>query len=331
MKYTGEECFGCKSVFTEEDDVVVCPDCGTPYHRSCFKSQGKCLNDELHASKGAWQPTISVIPASSAVKKSSAEERILCDKCGGLNEADAKKCTFCGEPLEDEKFERLTEDDVNFENDGSFFGGIRGFMNAESDAAENILNEEIADNVSMREAVHFVDFNTFYYIPIFQKMKTFGSKISFSFICLLFPYFYFANRRMWLPAIGVGILTALLSIPELLLLIQTQGETMPFMRDVVNYIYDNEKLITSFMDICNLLSWGVKILCFLFANYIYYRHTIRKISKAKASRRGIALSPAQLKAMGGVRPLNILLIALIIFGFSLIMELGVMILLMLAV
>ena len=29
--YTGKKCIVCGGVFSENDDIVVCPECGTPY------------------------------------------------------------------------------------------------------------------------------------------------------------------------------------------------------------------------------------------------------------------------------------------------------------
>ena len=42
--YTGK-CFSCGEVFKDGDDIVVCPECGTPYHRECYLKEGKCIND----------------------------------------------------------------------------------------------------------------------------------------------------------------------------------------------------------------------------------------------------------------------------------------------
>lgn len=36
-RYTGNHCPVCEQAFTDEDDIVVCPDCGTPYHRACWQ------------------------------------------------------------------------------------------------------------------------------------------------------------------------------------------------------------------------------------------------------------------------------------------------------
>lgn len=48
MKFTNYKCPVCENTFTEEDDVVVCPDCGTPHHRQCYTENGKCFNARKH-------------------------------------------------------------------------------------------------------------------------------------------------------------------------------------------------------------------------------------------------------------------------------------------
>ena len=35
-KYYGCPCEGCGEPLTLKDDIVVCPDCGAPYHRTCL-------------------------------------------------------------------------------------------------------------------------------------------------------------------------------------------------------------------------------------------------------------------------------------------------------
>lgn len=54
MNYTGEKCVLCKKTFTDEDDIVVCPECGSPHHRGCYKIQNKCANEFLHAESAHW-------------------------------------------------------------------------------------------------------------------------------------------------------------------------------------------------------------------------------------------------------------------------------------
>ena len=42
-------CPVCNNRFTENDDIVVCPDCGTPHHRACWYSLSHCVNEDRHA------------------------------------------------------------------------------------------------------------------------------------------------------------------------------------------------------------------------------------------------------------------------------------------
>ena len=40
-KYYGCPCEGCGKPLTLQDDIVVCPDCGAPYHRDCYEKLGR--------------------------------------------------------------------------------------------------------------------------------------------------------------------------------------------------------------------------------------------------------------------------------------------------
>ena len=47
-KNVGKTCPVCKKTFVESDDIVVCPECGTPHHRSCYASIGRCALSSKH-------------------------------------------------------------------------------------------------------------------------------------------------------------------------------------------------------------------------------------------------------------------------------------------
>ena len=49
MKLSGIPCVACGKKFTPEDDIVVCPECGAPYHRACYKELGHCVHADRHA------------------------------------------------------------------------------------------------------------------------------------------------------------------------------------------------------------------------------------------------------------------------------------------
>ncbi|MBR6531390.1 MAG: hypothetical protein IKT61_02700, partial [Clostridia bacterium] len=56
MRYVGNTCHGCGEVFTEEDDVVVCPECATAQHRHCYNKNKECVNAHLHCEGFQWKP-----------------------------------------------------------------------------------------------------------------------------------------------------------------------------------------------------------------------------------------------------------------------------------
>ena len=71
QEYQGQPCLMCGQVFTETDDIVTCPECGTPYHRACWKETGHCVNAPLHVSGGSWQ----IDRQQKAAEERSAEKR----------------------------------------------------------------------------------------------------------------------------------------------------------------------------------------------------------------------------------------------------------------
>ncbi|MBS6236502.1 MAG: hypothetical protein KH615_11425, partial [Clostridiales bacterium] len=40
MDYTGLKCPVCGKPFGTDDDIVVCPEYGAPYHRACYQQAG---------------------------------------------------------------------------------------------------------------------------------------------------------------------------------------------------------------------------------------------------------------------------------------------------
>ena len=46
--YENDICPVCSKRFEKGDDIVTCPECGTPHHRECYKELGGCKNRSLH-------------------------------------------------------------------------------------------------------------------------------------------------------------------------------------------------------------------------------------------------------------------------------------------
>lgn len=56
FRYTNQVCPVCNKDFSADDDIVVCPLCGTPHHRECYKKNGECGNYDKHNKGFRWSP-----------------------------------------------------------------------------------------------------------------------------------------------------------------------------------------------------------------------------------------------------------------------------------
>ena len=54
-RYDGLCCPVCKAKLFEDDDIVVCPDCGAPHHRKCWEYVGHCALGDAHGTANQWQ------------------------------------------------------------------------------------------------------------------------------------------------------------------------------------------------------------------------------------------------------------------------------------
>ncbi len=91
-KYYGCPCEGCGKPLTLQDDIVVCPDCGAPYHRDCYEKLGRCIHAPAHAAGYEWKfpyqenELCTCLPAASApcaVNPSAAAAVRPCTPGGG--------------------------------------------------------------------------------------------------------------------------------------------------------------------------------------------------------------------------------------------------------
>lgn len=99
MRYSDYKCDGCGEVFTESDDVVVCPECATPQHRECYNKNGGCVNSHLHSENFEWKGEKTVLQPASAETAEKAEEPandLICPNCHYANPHGSVSCRKCG-------------------------------------------------------------------------------------------------------------------------------------------------------------------------------------------------------------------------------------------
>jgi hypothetical protein len=269
--FKGSLCIVCGKTFEKDDDIVVCPDCGTPYHRACYKSVGKCINISLHEKNEAWKPDPGVIP--------DEENETLCKHCGKQNPPNTLMCEQCGAPLDTIIVDRNTDENNARQaaiNDNYFLHPM--FVNY-TDPCCGLNPDEDFDGVKVSEIADYVDKNTHYYIPVFKNFKTFGKHLSWNWAALFFPEFYFAYRKMFLPAIAAVILRLLISVPSLIMYFSSieagQLTVLASTFDIKSSAFSMVSLIVTLLDYAKMLFFTTT------ANGMYYKKAIKNIKKTK--------------------------------------------------
>lgn len=97
-KYTGKACAACGKIFKENDDVVVCPDCGAPHHRECYSKAGHCALESRHKEGEKWNlDTSSWGMRHEEIIDGDAPMR--CPRCATLCKPGTRSCPVCGSNL----------------------------------------------------------------------------------------------------------------------------------------------------------------------------------------------------------------------------------------
>lgn len=207
--YVGLKCPVCGKEFTAEDDIVVCPKCGAPYHRECYAKNGKCVYEEKHGTPDAWTP-----PKQDNEPGTPGRNK-QCPRCGSYNSDQALFCEHCGQslttgqqnnpgpvppPYPNGRQNQTPFNDRQGNNpfpygnsqQNGYPGGPAPFYSANGMPD---MNEPIGD-IPSGDMARFVQTNTQYYLPVFINMKKFG-KNRFNFCAFLFPGPWMLYRKMY--------------------------------------------------------------------------------------------------------------------------------------
>lgn len=253
--YIGCKCPVCQQPFTETDDIVVCPECGAPYHRACYQKQGGCVYAAKHGTGFEWKPDPAASQAAEAGRADSArysDPQLSCPVCGAPNPATGLFCENCGAPLRGMPDRRGQATGQTPPPYGGFGGGQvppqYGPGSGQQDPfAANEPNypnpfgafqanfipgglrvdpEEELEGVKARHWAAYLGKNAAYYLANFKAMQATGRKISASFAAFFFGPFYFFYRKMWTEGLLLLAINAVLRIPVVLQLMVYSGHPM---------------------------------------------------------------------------------------------------------
>ncbi|MBR1751690.1 MAG: DUF2628 domain-containing protein [Ruminococcus sp.] len=283
-KFYGSHCISCGEIFADGDDIVVCPECGTPYHRECYLKEGSCINTLLHKSGHSWAP---ITEEESEAASASESGKVRCMRCGEENDPETLMCVKCGLPLhQNEPPERPFNDDYKTYQGRSVpqgsGDGQHGYSSAQGDAAPYgtvILdkNSEI-DGITIEDYACYISSNPKYFIMNFFRFFKLKTKVSFNFCAVIFPEVYMLYRKMYRWGILMLLLTFAFSVPSYLYLGTQDFMGHTFIKSAAFIDNSTFNIIYRATDYG---FWGLRLFCGFSANYLYYKDVRRNILRIK--------------------------------------------------
>lgn len=293
--YKGKKCFSCGEIFKENDDIVVCPDCGTPYHRECYAKEGKCINEELHKNGGSWRD-------ESAAENAAEGENLRCPRCGAENAPDKLFCEKCGTPLISGSEQSVPFNDAVNGNRNPNMGQNPNGTNqygpnqqyGQNSYGQNDPNgqqmppfgqqmvfdkDSVIDGIKLDDYAKYVGGNPLGFLSNFIKFGKFGGKTSLNIFAFIFPEVYLLYRKIRPWGVIAMILVSVLSIPNMIEMFATVG----YANIKINFVFD---VTSPAFTLISYLSWylllALKILCGLFSNYLYYKQAKTDINNIRS-------------------------------------------------
>lgn len=334
IDFTGVKCPVCGVAFKEDDDIVVCPQCGAPYHRDCYNQEGRCVFPELHESGKDWAPPPPPKPPVSAEIKDRE-----CPACGCLNAHSAMFCNHCGASLLGGQAQPggspaqgrtqpppytpygapPRQNQYPGQAPQSQYPGVPSFV---FDPMGGVNPADVLDaGVSYGDASKLVKQNTTYYMPVFRYMKQTGRN-KFSFSAFLFSGAWMLYRKQYkYGAIITGLMLAVyllylsasifIATPALMSVMEQAGmdvtgsfaPTSEQMIVISQLLTENPSLYLKIClpMLCLLLLLAIMLFTGIRGNKMYMNHCIRTVREVKAA--NLADYPNMtLDAKGGVNP-----------------------------
>lgn len=261
--FIGEVCPICKQKFKAGDDIVVCPECGAPHHRSCYLEHGKCAYEDRHAQgftvsrQKEEQRERQQAQERSQQQQSNSPGGKVCGNCGTVNPDTGLFCIVCGSTLSSAGPQAGPAPQGPAGAQTSF-GGVKP--------------EEKIGEIPAKDFAAYVGSNAVYYLPKFASFGNRNKTVSLNFTALFFPSLYYLYRKMYPAGIFLFLINLIFNVFSMVL----------YMNGNVD-ISSSGPLTSVYyaMMALSVLTFVFSILSGLFANRLYYNKAVRDIKRCQ--------------------------------------------------
>lgn len=300
-------CPVCGKPFAPGDDVVVCPECGAPHHRECWKQSGRCAFAASHGTAAQWRPFL----------KKEDDDAWVCRNCGTVNPLGSPACSKCGCAFEEPEPPRPEEqqppvDPAVFAPPYTPYG--------------EVPSDGVVDGEAAMDMATFLGPRAGYYLPRFQYMEQSRNPLSWNWAAALFPVEWLLYRKMRrLSALMLAIFLVL-SLPSLAMIVLC-AQTVVSDPDALRSFLSRGEIsaesipvwLLVFSQIASFLSLSLRGVMGIQANDWYRQHTKRLMGKIREECPEPLVQRYALAKKGGVSVVSVVLYLIIltaVFAFA---------------
>lgn len=198
LNYENYKCPVCQKQFKKDDDIVTCPECGTPHHRECYKLAGHCVNEGLHETGYSFLDD---------EKKKEPKQEVNINKASQEYTGDYYY-TPDENIIEQAKKEVKQENSYNEENDNTSAKGFSPFSTIQFDTDQYKEKGEI-DGIGINDIAATIRSNVPRFIGIFKKQSASKKRVGWNWSAFFFGSFYLLFRKMYKQGIAfLGLVLA---------------------------------------------------------------------------------------------------------------------------
>ena len=158
--FENDKCPVCGELFKAEDDIVVCPDCGTPHHRDCYNKTHICANKKLHGTDFKFSRNADTVELQEQEVKEEPKQALPFTSVADSNNSP-------------EQIKKLVDEAV---------------------PAQESADEVTVDGVSVLDVSQVIGTNVRYYLPRFIKKKG----MNWNWGAFFFGPLYYFFRKMYM-------------------------------------------------------------------------------------------------------------------------------------
>lgn len=267
-KYERMCCPVCHAKFFEEDDIVICPECGAPHHKACYKSIGRCAHEDTHGTENQWQ-----MPVFNA-----ENDNFLFDPNNTTEITDNEEYDSISDKFK--KLFSLDYEESDEQDDTEVLNDSAQKLIEQALNIDGVNLEDKIDGEKVTDVAFFVGAGITKYIRIFKELSHKKSIISWNWAAFLIPQYWLLSRKCYIAGAFTAILSMFSSI-----VINIMQYNNAYLFGALNKAVNNPSMyFTDPALITLMILFAFKLILHiiigLLGNYIYKRHVFSGLKDA---------------------------------------------------